>query len=81
MILLKLFSFNSIDILSIVLSLAFLYVLQAVRTSMYGRPGPAYIEVPGNMVTDEINSSKIMWVHVQSDAHPHVDISVLGIPM
>ncbi len=35
-----------------------LYV-QAVRTSMYGRPGPCYIEVPGDMITDTVDESSI----------------------
>ena len=34
-------------------------VLQAVRQSIYGRPGVSYIEIPGNMVTDEVDSAEI----------------------
>lgn len=37
---------------------------QAVRTSMYGRPGPSYLEVPGNMVNDKVSSSKIRCIFV-----------------
>ena len=54
----------------------FLYIFQAVRTSMYGRPGPSYIEIPGNMVTEEINSNKIMWVQLHSHRHIHLDLYV-----
>ena len=32
---------------------------QAVRSSIYGRPGPAYIEIPGNMVTDAVPEESI----------------------
>lgn len=35
------------------------FAIQAVRTSMYGRPGPTYIEIPGNMVTGSVPSENI----------------------
>ena len=37
-------------------------IFQAVRSSIYGRPGPTYIEIPGNMVTDAVPEESIMWV-------------------
>ena len=33
--------------------------VQAVRTSIYGRPGPCYVEMPGNLVTDSIEEELI----------------------
>ena len=32
---------------------------QAVRSSLYGRPGPSYIEIPGNMVSDSISVGRV----------------------
>lgn len=37
----------------------FVYSSQAVRQSLYGRPGVSYVEIPGNMVTDGIDSTDI----------------------
>ena len=38
----------------------FVPIFQAVRSSIYGRPGPTYIEIPGNMVTDTVPEESIM---------------------
>ncbi|XP_064396701.1 2-hydroxyacyl-CoA lyase 1-like isoform X1 [Halichondria panicea] len=35
------------------------HIEKAVRTSMYGRPGPCYIEVPGDMITNTVDDSSI----------------------
>ncbi len=35
-----------------------------MRTSTYGRPGPSYIEVPGNMVNDTVSMRSVRYVHV-----------------
>lgn len=39
---------------------------QAVRTSMYGRPGACYIDVPGDMVNAKVDRSKIRFSPVLS---------------
>ena len=33
--------------------------LQAVRTSIYGRPGVCYIDIPGNFVQTKVNEEKV----------------------
>lgn len=35
------------------------HVEKAVRTSIYGRPGPTYLELPGNLVTNRIAANQI----------------------
>ena len=34
---------------------------QAVRCSLYGRPGPSYIEIPGNMINKSIASKRVRY--------------------
>ncbi|CAI7988712.1 2-hydroxyacyl-CoA lyase 1 [Geodia barretti] len=35
------------------------HVEKAVRSSLYGRPGPSYIEIPGNMTSDAVPITRI----------------------
>lgn len=35
------------------------YVEQAVRTSLYGRPGAAYLDLPDDVITEEVQASEI----------------------
>jgi 2-hydroxyacyl-CoA lyase 1 len=35
------------------------YIEQAVRTSMYGRPGATYIDLPNDIITDKIEESEL----------------------
>lgn len=37
------------------------YVEQAVRTSLYGRPGAVYLDMPGDIITGEVEESEIRW--------------------
>jgi 2-hydroxyacyl-CoA lyase 1 len=37
------------------------YVEQAVRTSMYGRPGACYLDFPGDIITGEVDEESIAW--------------------
>ena len=50
---------------------------QAVRTSIYGRPGVCYIDVPGNMVTDTVAMDKIRLVYMTYDFGMSMYISSL----
>ena len=43
------------------------YVEQAVRTSIYGRPGPAYLDAPDDILTAEIPLSAVRAVPVVPD--------------
>ncbi|NIQ94959.1 MAG: oxalyl-CoA decarboxylase, partial [Desulfuromonadales bacterium] len=36
-----------------------LLVAQAVKTSLYGRPGPVYLDLPDNIITREIDASEV----------------------
>mgnify|MGYP001436322472 CR=1 FL=1 len=36
------------------------YVEQAVRTSLYGRPGPAYLDLPDDVITDQIDEDEVV---------------------
>lgn len=38
---------------------SFLSFSQAVRTSMYGRPGACYVDIAGDMVNAKVDRSKI----------------------
>lgn len=38
------------------------HVEKAVRSSLYGRPGPSYIEIPGDMLTDSIAANRVRFV-------------------
>jgi len=44
------------------------HIFQAVRTSIYGRPGSCYIEVPGNLITDHVKTSKVRCRHFRHGA-------------
>lgn len=35
---------------------------QAVRSSMYGRPGACYIDIPGNMVNAKVDRKTVRWL-------------------
>lgn len=35
---------------------------QAVRTSMYGRPGACYVDIAGDMVNAKVDRSKIRFI-------------------
>lgn len=39
-----------------------MYLLQAYRTSIYGRPGPVYFDIPGNFVMTQVNAKKVRYV-------------------
>jgi len=34
------------------------FVEKAVRTSIYGRPGACYLDLPGNMITEKVAACK-----------------------
>ena len=36
-----------------------IFPLQAVRTSIYGRPGPCYIDMTGDMIVGKVNEEKV----------------------
>ncbi len=38
-----------------------LYIEKAVRTSLYGRPGAVYVDLPNDIITDTIDDSKLAW--------------------
>lgn len=42
----------------------FLVYTQAVRTSMYGRPGACYIDIAGDMVNAKVDRSQIRFAPV-----------------
>ncbi len=44
------------------------YVEQAVRTSFYGRPGPVYLDMPDDIITQEVDDDKIRFVSTIPDA-------------
>ena len=37
------------------------YIEQAVRTSLYGRPGPAYLDLPGDIITGHVEEEEVVW--------------------
>jgi 2-hydroxyacyl-CoA lyase 1 len=37
------------------------YVEQACRSSLYGRPGPSYLEFPAEMILDSVEEESIQW--------------------
>ena len=39
----------------------YILLVQAVRSSLYGRPGPSYIEIPGDMLTDSIAANRVRY--------------------
>ena len=44
------------------------YVEQAVRTSFYGRPGPVYLDMPDDIITQEVDDDKIRMAATIPDA-------------
>ncbi|MBM3141177.1 MAG: oxalyl-CoA decarboxylase [Chloroflexi bacterium] len=40
------------------------YVEQAIRTSLYGRPGPVYLDLPDDILQGEVPEEKIRWARV-----------------
>ncbi|MFQ5382228.1 MAG: oxalyl-CoA decarboxylase [Dehalococcoidia bacterium] len=60
------------------------YVEQAVRSSIYGRPGAVYLDMPGDIITGEVDESEITWPRPCPDAPrpaaPEEDIdAALGV--
>jgi 2-hydroxyacyl-CoA lyase 1 len=37
------------------------YVEQAVRTSIYGRPGAAYLDLPNDLIVDRVEEDRVGW--------------------
>jgi 2-hydroxyacyl-CoA lyase 1 len=37
------------------------YIEQATRAALYGRPGPAYIELPGDVILDHVPEDEVDW--------------------
>jgi 2-hydroxyacyl-CoA lyase 1 len=37
------------------------YIEQAVRMSLYGRPGPAYLDLPGDIITGKAEEDEVVW--------------------
>ncbi len=38
-----------------------LYIEKAVRTSLYGRPGAVYVDLPNDVITEQIDESRLEW--------------------
>jgi 2-hydroxyacyl-CoA lyase 1 len=38
-----------------------IYVAEAVKKALHGVPGPAYLELPGDIITAKIDESKVEW--------------------
>jgi len=43
------------------------YVEQAVRATIYGRPGPAYLDLPDDIFTAEVNEADVKWAPTVPD--------------
>jgi 2-hydroxyacyl-CoA lyase 1 len=37
------------------------YVEQAVRTSIYGRPGAVYLDLPNDLIVDQVEEDRVAW--------------------
>ena len=38
------------------------YVAEAVKKALHGTPGPAYLELPGDMLTEQLDEERVQWV-------------------
>ena len=45
-------------------------MFQAVRNSIYGKPGACYLDIPGDMLANKVEEEKVMYV-----PHLAVDLS------
>jgi 2-hydroxyacyl-CoA lyase 1 len=43
------------------------YVEQAIRTSLYGRPGPVYLDLPDDILTQEVEEARVEWARTVGD--------------